>query len=146
MRLGRVSRFVPYKQSTLVIRVLSYHGRCLKGFVTTPAQEWEIPFSNLMELLLTVEQLLDERQSPQQCMRPRIFDVPARWPPPRTSPCTGHGAVLATFTLRILFRQNASWQGSICWLERGVEAQFRSALELIGLLDSALWGLTEKSP
>ena len=146
MRLGRVSRFVPYEQSTLVIRVLSYHGRCLKGFVTTPAQEWEIPFSNLMELLLTVEQLLDERQSPQQCMRPRIFDTPGHWQPQRTAVNTNRSTPLATFTLRILFRQNASWQGSVCWLERGAESPFRSVLELIGLLDSALWGLTEKSP
>ena len=46
----------------------------------------------------------------------------------------------ATFALRILFRQNASWQGSITWLEGEAEQSFRSVLELILLMDSALRG------
>ena len=45
---------------------------------------------------------------------------------------------LATFYVRILFRQNASWQGSVAWLEGGSEQRFRSVLELLLLLDSAL--------
>lgn len=40
--------------------------------------------------------------------------------------------------MRILFRQNASWQGSVLWREGGQEERFRSALELVLLMDSAL--------
>jgi len=39
---------------------------------------------------------------------------------------------------RILFRQNASWQGSVVWVEGRQEERFRSALELVLLMDSAL--------
>lgn len=46
--------------------------------------------------------------------------------------------LLATFSLRILFRQNATWQGYVTWQEGGVEQDFRSALELIFLMSSAL--------
>jgi hypothetical protein len=38
----------------------------------------------------------------------------------------------------VLFRQNASWQGSITWMEGKQEQSFRSALELIFLMNSAL--------
>ncbi|NLW65775.1 MAG: hypothetical protein GXY26_06040, partial [Clostridiales bacterium] len=36
------------------------------------------------------------------------------------------------------FRQNASWQGVITWAEDRREESFRSALELVFLMDSAL--------
>ena len=44
----------------------------------------------------------------------------------------------ATFMLRILFRQNASWQGKVSWLEGSEEKNFRSALELLKTLDNVL--------
>ena len=44
----------------------------------------------------------------------------------------------ASFIVRVTSRQNATWQGSISWTERGVTKHYRSALELIKLIDSAL--------
>ncbi len=44
----------------------------------------------------------------------------------------------ASFIVRVTSRQNATWQGSISWTERGVTKHIRSALELIKLIDSAL--------
>lgn len=44
----------------------------------------------------------------------------------------------ASFIVRVTSRQNATWQGSISWTERGVTKHFRRALELIKLIDSAL--------
>ena len=44
----------------------------------------------------------------------------------------------ASFIVRVTSRQNATWQGSISWTERGVTKHFRSAFELIKLIDSAL--------
>ena len=44
----------------------------------------------------------------------------------------------ASFIVRVTSRQNATWQGSISWTERGVTKHFRSALDLIKLIDSAL--------
>ena len=50
-------------------------------------------------------------------------------------PLTGD---VATFELKILFRQHASWQGTILWKEGRQEQSFRSVLELIHLMDNAL--------
>lgn len=47
-------------------------------------------------------------------------------------------AVLAIFKVKVLFRRGASWQGIISWAEGQQEVTFRSALELIKLMDSAL--------
>ncbi|MBQ6876068.1 MAG: hypothetical protein IJN46_07520 [Lachnospiraceae bacterium] len=46
--------------------------------------------------------------------------------------------IKATFSVQILFRQNASWQGSVLWVERKIEESFRSVLELLLLIDNAL--------
>ena len=44
----------------------------------------------------------------------------------------------ATFVVHVCYRQNASWQGTVTWLEQNREESFRSALELLLLMDSAL--------
>ncbi len=45
---------------------------------------------------------------------------------------------IATFKLRVMFRQNESWQGSVMWLETRHEEKFRSALELLSIFRQAL--------
>ena len=45
---------------------------------------------------------------------------------------------VGTFRIRIMFRQNSSWQGNITWLDGKMEESFRSVLELLILMDSAL--------
>lgn len=44
----------------------------------------------------------------------------------------------ATFLVRILFRQNATWQGTIQWLDGKTNRPFRSLLEMILLINEAL--------
>lgn len=43
-----------------------------------------------------------------------------------------------TFVVKVLYRQNASWQGIVKWVETGQEVKFRSALELIMLMNEAI--------
>ena len=44
----------------------------------------------------------------------------------------------ARFYLQVLFEQNSTWQGTLRWVEKNRMVQFRSALELIRLMDSTL--------
>jgi hypothetical protein len=46
------------------------------------------------------------------------------------------GAV--TFVIQVQFQQNATWQGSIDWIEAKKTQRFRSVLEMIKLMDEAL--------
>ena len=41
-----------------------------------------------------------------------------------------------TFIVRIQYRQNATWQGHVTWVEENKTLPFRSALELIKMIDS----------
>ena len=43
-----------------------------------------------------------------------------------------------TFLLNVKYRQNSSWQGSVTWVDEQREQYFRSALELLKLIDGAL--------
>lgn len=43
-----------------------------------------------------------------------------------------------TFIVHVKFRQNASWQGSVQWVEGKRTQNFRSTLELMKLMDEAL--------
>ena len=43
-----------------------------------------------------------------------------------------------TFLIRVIDQQNGTWQGSILWAEEKKEQYFRSALEMLKLIDEAL--------
>lgn len=43
-----------------------------------------------------------------------------------------------TFVVKILDRQNATWQGEVTWVEEQKVQHFRSALELLKMIDGAL--------
>ena len=46
--------------------------------------------------------------------------------------------VSGTFRIRIKGRQNATWQGTVIWTDTGEMKSFRSAMELMKLIDSTL--------
>ena len=43
-----------------------------------------------------------------------------------------------TFLVKIVDNQNATWQGSVTWVEEKKEQHFRSALELLKLIDGVI--------
>jgi hypothetical protein len=44
----------------------------------------------------------------------------------------------STFIVKVMDQQNNSWQGSITWVENDETMYFRSALELLHLMDGAI--------
>ncbi|MCR5481681.1 MAG: hypothetical protein K6F52_02700 [Clostridia bacterium] len=54
----------------------------------------------------------------------------------KTSVAATRARNTATFIVEIMFRQNSSWQGTIKWVEKQENLYFRSALELIKIIDS----------
>ena len=127
-----------YRQT--VVCVDSYENGVPAGRFYNPFFPEGKTFSSLTQFLIGMENALDEMNFPQPFAVVRSFAVPGNpWPERRTEEEKREGKV-ATFALRILFRQNASWQGSVTWLEGEAEQSFRSVLELILLMDSALRG------
>ena len=123
---------------TTIICVDSYQDSVLKGRLYASDLGYSDCFHSTVEFLKKMASLADHAMLPQAAYRPRVFRTPQEsvmQPPPDALPHTG---ALSTFALRILFRQNASWQGSIFWLDEEQEEHFRSVLELIFLIDSTL--------
>lgn len=43
-----------------------------------------------------------------------------------------------TFIIKVMDQQNATWQGSVTWVDEQREQYFRSTMELLKLIDGAL--------
>ena len=121
---------------TTLICVDSYKDGVPTGHYSNPFCEAR-SFHGLTQLLTGMEDMLNQMKFPQSFTTARKFyDVePFLVETPREQAQNG---VIGTFAVRVLFRQNASWQGSVKWLEGDKEEQFRSVLELVLLMDSAL--------
>lgn len=103
-------------------------------------------FTNQLQLLAEMEKLFERLNFPQASTRDRTLK------PKKIQTGTDKEAEVvrdeqniknqvgrkASFIVRVNSRQNATWQGSISWAEKGVTKHFRSALELLKLIDSAL--------
>ena len=48
------------------------------------------------------------------------------------------GSTKGTFEISVKFMQNSTWQGQIHWVEKDQKQSFRSALEMLKLMDEAL--------
>ena len=134
-------KFVPYEMKTTLVRVYSYENKTLQGTISNPFFEAAIVFENVMQFITILEFLSDSLVYPQKAMELRQFDHGKEEKNGfgfTTSADFSEKYPLATFEVEILFRQNASWQGKVTYAEQGSSAAFRSALELLMLMDSAL--------
>lgn len=121
----------------LLICVDTYDGSIPEGRLYSHHQEME-SFSGLTQLLLRLDELLDEQRQPQAYTEPRRFtSLLPSVSGGEASDIVRRGG-LCTFELKVLFRQHSSWQGTLRWREKDMEQSFRSVLELIFLMDSAL--------
>jgi hypothetical protein len=104
-------------------------------------------FASLGELLPTLEGFYNGINRPQAASVLRSFPgirlEPAKkekeWSVVQNLEDTiRHRGDLATFVVRVQYRQNATWQGKVSWRERKEESSFRSALELLHLMEGAV--------
>lgn len=121
----------------VLVCVDSYCGGNPVGRFYNFFQEAEV-FESLSQLLIKVEAMLDEQRTPQSYTTQRTFASILEQSGEAEMPVAARRGECATFELKILFRQHTSWQGTVVWKERRQEQSFRSVLELIHLMDSAL--------
>lgn len=129
-----------YDVRTFLIYIDSFENGVPVGQYSNPCREESGQFQSLTQLLLKLEQSLDVENIPQSFNKVRTFfpltgywlDIPADERP--------RMGKMSTFVVQILFRRNASWQGTITWLDQNQTQNFRSVLELIVLINSALEG------
>lgn len=123
---------------TTYICVDSYEEKIPRGRFYNSFFESGIEFVGVMDFILNMERMFDEINSPQEFASKRTFKANIERKSQVYTDENIKVGKLATFSLRLLFRQNSSWQGSITWKEGKTEESFRSVLELFILMDSAL--------
>ena len=121
----------------IMVGIDDYNDGILKGRLYHTSQGMS-RFQSLSQLLLKMESILEEIQEPQSYTSKRTFSSMLLSNDEDTRPARFRKGEKATFELQVMFRQHSSWQGIVIWKERKTEQSFRSVLELIFLLDSAL--------
>ncbi len=125
------------ENSTATVCVDTCRGGVLSGRFYSRFTSEGRAFRCLTEFLREMEQSLDgDADAYKSHMAPSTADTDLAQPAVQASANMRIGEQ-ATFLVRIMFRQNATWQGSVTWLEGKREQSFRSALELIRLICSA---------
>lgn len=121
-----------------MVYVDSYKDNVLGGWFHNPYLKAPQHFNSMTDFIIKMESMLDLMGLPQSFSASRSFKKlnPVRSPEAREVFLKQGDK--ATFCLSIRFRQNSSWQGTIKWLENKSTQNFRSVLELIVLMDSAL--------
>ena len=120
-----ITQLQPCRAHDAFVTVNAYDSGVMSGYLIHPRLGPPIPIKSLSHLI----RLLDQAQ--------QLESVPCK--------PMGNGAVnldspnrIASFTVSVLFRQNYTIQGKLIWNEKSMEATFRSALELIYLMDDIL--------
>ena len=104
-----------------------------------------VEFANIEQILLIIDRLCDKIGYPQSTTKTRRF---------RSDNLTikreevlqvadsnvilEQKGTLGTFVVHVKYRQHSTWQGEVVWAEKNKKQTFRSALELLKLIDGAL--------
>lgn len=104
-----------------------------------------IPFSDLPDMLLKADIVMDAQDHPRAFQRKRQFvessadsSIPyAREPEEMMSAeaVENESGALATLQLQVTTRQNASWQGALSVVGKDERHTFESVLQLLALID-----------
>jgi hypothetical protein len=128
--------WIPKSRKTVVC-IDSYQDGIFQGRFYGPDGTAQ-SFRSLSQFLVMMEQMLEQSNEPQSDTNHRSFSAVL---PPSAAGIhrdSSRRGLRATYELQILFRQHTSWQGIVLWQEQHREQRFRSVLELILLMDSAL--------
>lgn len=131
-----------FKKTTICI---DENGIDWKGKIYNSILNKEITFYSVNDLVIKLEELMDVLCYPQRGTDIRSFANKnkertllrkERLKSMEASKDIELKGKKATFVVKVAYRQNSSWQGEITWVEENKTQRFRSALELIKLIDS----------
>lgn len=148
-------------------RIFMLHMQCQpdgqwRGSIHNLYLEQPQTFVGLADAVLKMDGIMDGLDNPQAVTKPRSFLHPVRemqndsvaqreayyqwlqeekktvrqyWTEASLSPSRPD---MVAFVIRVRFRQHSSWQGEVSWKQGKQKIPFRSVLELLHLLQSAL--------
>lgn len=119
-----------------------YEGRIWNEYDPEPRS-----FSGMLQAFEQIEEFLDDLNFPQKSTIPRTFGKTSaqgmaqafyRKRDKIMGNLEDKNGAEGTFIVQIKYRQNSTWQGQVVWAEENKKVYFRSALELLRLIDGAI--------
>ena len=146
MPISRASR-VRNEMCYLQLCVDKYDDGEIRGRLFNAYYSDALFFDSCMDMVRQIEDIFNHFDYPHATMDLRSFETDEeredntptmRLKAAPTKELYTHNVkgTLATLKMRVMFRQNASWQGTLKWMEEGLEENFQSVLELLLLIDS----------
>ncbi len=146
-----VRSLVTSASARVVMKIYSYENQVLAGTIFHPYGNRIFYFRDVVELMSVLEQIYDQLSFPQAANTYRSFRPTVKKRSKRLSQLKTGGDFMnpvppelekskekASFLVHVQFRQHATWQGTITWVNKGVTQQFRSVLEMIRLMTEAV--------
>ena len=119
------------------------------GYLYCPYLKNSVGFHDLTELILTMDQIMQDCHVPKCNVRYRTFNIRHRKMMNQLEYKTIDSQIIEenlktsfmnlentknNFLVKIMYRQNYSWQGEITWIQKNKTKMFRSALEFLHIL------------
>ena len=118
-------KMLPCHSREAVVTVRTYEDGIMAGCLQHPRLKRKEEFHSMSQMVLLLNSLLDLESCPNQ-------------PLPLVHVEQEEKESIAVFRIQILFREHYTWQGRLIWQNENMEMVFRSAIELIQLLDEIL--------
>lgn len=138
-------RSISLTMKSYLICIDSYEADMLKGRLVDYANNTVTNFENAITMLKLLRESLDVLEFPRNYTKLRQFSDAVQTDMCEYDEISSLNSKVeerkgkkATFNIRIIFRQNATWQGTIFWQEGKREIAFRSVYELLMLMDEAI--------
>lgn len=143
--MGQNNTTIVTTMSTIAtVTVNTYNNGIMAGTIYNTHYDKAVPFYDSLELLEGLESLFESLSFPGRFEDFRRFSGNSE---KQVHKSVRRGRVdmsekakdeKATFVIQVQFRRNATWQGTIQWVDQNKRQSFRSTLEMIRLIDQAL--------
>lgn len=132
--------------NSIILGVDERERQCIKGRVYHAYTEGAIAVRSFDEVVWIAEKLFNDLGYPQMTTNDREFggssysyrkkEEMVKVMDDKT--LLEQQGDLGTFIIRVQHRQHSSWQGKVTWIEENETVNFRSALELMKMIDHVL--------
>lgn len=149
---------LPMNARLFMLSVDTKAGRPFCGYICNMYFRAPIRFQGMDDVLLKMDWMMDQLKTPQKDTDRRKFHAVSmakkvkiemgqeEMPASSSSPLWDPQALIRSpkgaeiFYIQILYRQHSSWQGTVQWKKSNEKLYFRSALELMSMLNGVLPG------
>jgi hypothetical protein len=141
MEAGLHSPRLNYPQGSYIIKILKQESGDLQGSLYFPNTSKTVVFSSLWGLITQIDSDIAYNRFPQSTFEMRRWTkrtgLQKKTKDERYKSQSVSSPSLCSFLVQILYYQNATWQGTIHWIEGRKTKGFRSEFEMLKLLEEA---------